>query len=84
MRDLRAGGSSEWSISTILKAASRVFKFALRRMNWHGENPMPLLENGERPKVAETQLRRIFEGDELAQTVAAAREPWRTSSRSVG
>ena len=78
VRELRAEGKAEWTISGVLKAASRVFTFAARRLAWHGQNPMPLLENGERPKVSATARRRIFEGEELAQTLAAAREPWRT------
>jgi len=78
VRELRAEGKAEWTISGITKAASRIFTFALRRASWHGTNPIPLLENGERPKVSATPRRRIFEGDELAQTLTAAREPWRT------
>ena len=78
VRELRAEGKAEWTISGITKAASRIFTFALRRSSWHGTNPIPLLENGERPKVSATPRRRIFEGDELAQTLTAAREPWRT------
>lgn len=78
VRELRAAGKAEWTISGITKAASRVFTFALRRLSWHGSNPIPLLENGERPKVSATARRRIFEDDELTQTLAAADEPWRT------
>lgn len=77
VRELRAEGKAEWSISTVLRAAGRVFKFSQRRMNWHGHNPIPLLENGERPRTSETQRRRIFEGDELAQTLAVALDPYR-------
>lgn len=40
--------------------------------------PTTLLANGERPKTSATARRRIYEGDELAQTLAAAREPTRT------
>ncbi len=78
VRELRAEGKAEWTISGITKAASRIFTFALRRASWHGQNPIPLLENGERPKVGSTPRRRIFEGEELAHTLTAAREPWRT------
>lgn len=77
VRELREAGKSEWTISTILRAASRVFTFARRRCSWHGDNPFSLLESGERPKVAQTQRRRIFTADELAQTVARAQGPWR-------
>lgn len=78
VRELRAQGLSEWTISGILKAASRVFKFARRHCSWHGENPLSLLEAGERPKVSSTPERRIYTSDELSQTLTAAEEPWRT------
>ncbi|MDP9399538.1 MAG: site-specific integrase [Actinomycetota bacterium] len=78
VRELRAEGKAEWTIATVLRAASRVFTFARRRLNWHGVNPISRLENGERPKVTQTQRRRIFKGDELAQTLAVAHEPYRT------
>jgi integrase len=81
IRELRAHGLAEWTISGIVKAANRVFKFAQRRMAWHGISPFTLLENGERPKVSETPERRIYHGDELAQTLAASTEPWTTLFR---
>lgn len=78
VRELRSEGKSEWTIAGIVKVASRVFKYARRRLNWHGENPVISLENGERPKTGSTAKRRIYRGDELAQTLSAAREPYRT------
>ncbi len=78
VRELRTEGKSEWTIAGILKAASRVFKYAQRRLHWHGTNPVDGLENGERPKTGSTARRRIFRGDELGQTLAASREPYRT------
>ncbi|MDA0164239.1 site-specific integrase [Solirubrobacter ginsenosidimutans] len=84
VRDLRADGLSEWTIAGILKAAGRVFKFARRHCRWRGENPVELLEKGERPKVGTTRERRIFKGDELAQTLAASTEPWSTLFRLAG
>jgi integrase len=75
--ELRQEGKSEWTISGIIGVASRVFTFARRRCTWHGTNPIPLLENGERPKVGQTQRRRIFTADELAQTIAQAGDPWK-------
>jgi integrase len=78
VRELRGEGKAEWTISTVLRAASRIFKFARRRMNWHGENPITGLEKGERPKTGQTARRRIFQGDELQHTLAAAYEPFRT------
>jgi integrase len=75
--DLRAEGKAEWSISTIVRHASRVFSHAQRRCDWHGPNPVPMLESGERPKPSQTQRRRIFTSSELAATLAAANEPFR-------
>jgi integrase len=78
VRELRAEGKSEWTIAGVLKAAGRVFKFARRRMAWHGDNPVVALDQGERPKPGDTERRRIYSGDELEQTLAAAHEPYRT------
>jgi len=78
VRELRAEGKAEWTVSTILQAASRVFKFAQRRMNWFGENPVSLLEASERARTSSTPRRRIYAGDELGQTLAGAHEPYRT------
>ena len=78
VRELRAEGKAENSIGTIMRAATRVFKFARRRLGWHGEIPTVQLENGERPRISQAARQRIFQGDELAQTLAAASEPWRT------
>jgi integrase len=78
VRELRAEGKAEASIASVLAAATRTFKFARRRMAWHGEIPTGQLEGNERPKVTQAAKQRIFRGDELAQTLAAAAEPWRT------
>jgi len=78
VRELRADGLAEWTISGICRAASRVFKFARRHCDWQGENPFPALERGERAKISTTPVRRIYQGDELAQVIAVAGEPWRT------
>jgi integrase len=84
VRELRAEGLSEWTIAGILKAAGRVFKFARRHCRWRGENPVGLLEGGERPKPSASPERRIYSRDELAQTLAASTEPWRTVFRLAG
>jgi integrase len=78
VRDLRAEGKAEWTIAGVIKAANRTFKFARRRMNWHGQNPVVELEKSERPRVSAAARRPIFVGDQLAQTLAAAREPYAT------
>lgn len=77
VRELRRQGLAERTIGGIVQVAGRVFKFAARRMDWRGTNPLPLLEAGERPSTV-TRKRRIYQGAELAQTLAAATEPWRT------
>jgi integrase len=81
VRDLRARGLSEWTISAVLKAASRVFKFARRYCGWSGQSPIALLESSERAQLADTAPRRIFTPAELAGTLAAAPEPWLTLFR---
>jgi integrase len=50
-------------------------------MGWHGASPFTLLEKGERPRASETVKRRIYLGSELAGTLAASTEPWRTLFR---
>ncbi|WP_084286191.1 tyrosine-type recombinase/integrase [Solirubrobacter soli] len=81
VRELRAAGLAEWTISGICRAASRVFKFARRHCSWRGDNPFAELETGERPRPSTTPERRIYVGGELAQVLAAATEPWRTLFR---
>ena len=76
--DLRSSGAAEWTIAGIIGAVGRVFRHANTRLGWLGINPTTLLANGERPKTSATARRRIYEGNELAQTLAAAREPTRT------
>jgi len=78
VRELRAEGKSEWTISGILKAANRVFKFAKRRLGWVGESPVTALDSSERPSTGDTARRRIYRGDELGQTIAAAKEPYKS------
>jgi integrase len=78
VRDLRADGAAEWSIRGIVGALGRVYRHASARLGWLGANPTTLLANGERPRTSATARRRIYEGDELVQTLAAAREPTRT------
>src|SRR3954454_25190077 len=81
VRELRAAGLAEWTISGICRTANRVFKFARRHCMWRGDNPFGELETSERPKVSTTPARRIYVGAEPAQVIAAATEPWRTLFR---
>jgi integrase len=78
VRDLRENGAAEWSVAGILGALGRVYRHANTRLAWLGTSPTTLLANGERPKTSSTARRRIYEGHELAQTLAATREPLRT------
>jgi integrase len=80
VKALRREGLSEATIAGVVRATSAVFKFAKRRLRWRGENPVPLLSRQERPRAGGTE-RRIYERDELAQTIAAAGEPWATLFR---
>jgi hypothetical protein len=54
VRELRATGLAESTIQGVLVAAGRTFKFAPRHMGSSAETPIALLENGERPRLADT------------------------------
>jgi integrase len=81
VRELRGAGLAESTIASICGAANRVFKFARRHCSWRGDNPFVELESGERARLSASPQRRIYEGGELAQVLAAATEPWRTLFR---
>lgn len=89
VRELRAAGKAEWTISGITKAASRIFTFARRHMRWHGTNPIPLLENGERPKVsgtpdaASSRVRSLRRRSQRHVSRGAPSSPW-PPSRAAG
>ena len=78
VRALRQAGLSESSIVIVIGVANRIFRYAARRLGWSGANPVSLLLPSERPKPSQAKRRRIFEGRELEQTIAAAEEPHRT------
>jgi integrase len=78
VRELRARGLSESTIVIVIGVANRVFRYAARRLGWSGSSPVSLMLSSERPKPSQGKRRRIFEGRELEQTVAAATEPCRT------
>ena len=82
VRELRGAGLAESTIASICGAANRVFKFARRHCSWRGDNPFMELEKGERPKTQrDARNGASTSGDELAQVLAAATEPWRTLFR---
>lgn len=78
VRKLRQLGLAESSIVIVLGVANRVYRYAARRLGWSGTNPVTLMLPSERPKLSQAKRRRIFEGRELEQTIAAATEPHKT------
>ncbi len=78
VRELRARGLSESTIVIVVGVTNRVYRYALRRLAWAGVNPVALMLSSERPKPSQSKRRRVFEGSELEQTIAAADEPCRT------
>lgn len=78
VRDMREQGKSEATIAVVLGVISRIYKFAARRLDWHGTNPTMVLLSSERPKVSRAKRRPIFTPDQIEQTIAAATEPYRT------
>jgi integrase len=64
-------GYRAWTIRGALTVAGRVFDYAQRRMRWSGQNPVRLLDNGERPR-SDQRERRILTRDELERLLAAA------------
>ncbi len=78
VRELREAGKSEATIAVALGIASRIYKFAARRLGWTGANPNTLMLSSERPKVSLAKRRPIFTPEQIEQTIAAATEPYRT------
>lgn len=78
VRELRAQGLAESHNAAIIATLGRVYKYATRRLGWAGQDPTTLLLSSERPKLSQAQPKRIFQGEQIEQTIAAASEPWRT------
>ena len=78
VRELRAEGLAESTIVIVVGVMNRIYRYAARRLGWMGTNPVSLMLSSERPKASQGKRRRIFEGAELEQTIAAAGEPYRT------
>lgn len=78
VRELRRRGFSEATIVIVLGVMNRVYRYSARRLGWTGTNPVSLMLPSERPKPSQGKRRRIFEGQELEQTIRAAGEPYRT------
>ncbi|HUA49189.1 MAG TPA: site-specific integrase [Solirubrobacteraceae bacterium] len=78
VRELRADGLAESTIVIVVGVVNRIYRYAARRLGWTGTNPVSLLLPSERPKPGQSAKRRLFEKDELEQTIAAASEPYGT------
>jgi integrase len=78
IRDLREKGLAESTIVIVIGVVNRIYRFAARRIGWFGQNPVSLLLPSERPRPAQAKRRRLFEGEELEQTISAADEPFRS------
>lgn len=78
VREMRDRGKSEATIAAVLGAASRIYKFAARRLGFTGMHPTTLMLPSERPKLSLAKRRPIFTPDQIEQTLGAATEPYRT------
>ena len=78
VRELRRHGLAESTIVIVVGVVNRIYRYAARRLGWAGTNPVSLMLSSERPKPSQGLRRRVFEGAELEQTIAAADEPYRT------
>jgi integrase len=78
VRDLRAEGLAESTISIVVGVTNRIYRYAARRLGWVGTYPVSLMLPSERPKPSQMQRRRLFEGSELEETLAAAPDPYKT------
>jgi integrase len=78
VREMRGAGKSEATILVVLGVTGRIYKFAARRLGWHGTSPTTLMLSSERPKATLAKRRPIFTGEQIEQTIAAAPEPFRT------
>jgi integrase len=78
VRDLRGEGLAEATIAIVIGVTNRIYRYAARRLGWVGTNPVSLMLPSERPKPSQAKRRRLFEGTELEETIAAATEPYKT------
>ena len=78
VRQLRVEGLAESTIVIVIGVTNRIYRYAARRLGWAGANPVSLMLSSERPKPSQGLRRRVFEGGELEQTIAASEEPYRT------
>jgi integrase len=77
LKRLRREGLGARSQTIVLNTIKRVYAHAASKLHWRGPNPLDGLESWERPEHHAPE-HVIFKQDELAETLAAAREPYRT------
>lgn len=68
----RKTGFKGGTIKGHLTALSRVFTYAAKHLDCHAQNPMKLLENGERPTSVDARDKRVLGIDELHRLMGAA------------
>jgi integrase len=78
VRELRGQRLAESTIVIVVGVTNRIYRYAARRLDWAGLNPVSLMLSSERPKPSQDKRRRVFERGELEQTLATADEPYRT------
>lgn len=78
VRDLRADGYADTTISVVLSVVGRIYKYAARRLGFAGANPVSLMLSSERPRATSSKRRAIFTPEQVEQTLAASTEPFRT------
>ncbi|MBV9838193.1 MAG: tyrosine-type recombinase/integrase [Solirubrobacterales bacterium] len=78
VREMREAGLSESTVAITIGVVNRIYRYATRRLSFPGVTPVSVMLTSERPKPSRSKRRRIFEGAELEQTIAAADEPYRT------
>ena len=71
-----AAGLAGWTIKGQLGVIGRVFKYAIRHLGLHAENPVSLLERGERPTI-EDEEKRILAPGELERLLESADDLFR-------
>jgi integrase len=76
VREMRAKGYAEQTISRAPGTLSMGFKYAARRLGGPRQNPVAELLTDERPHPGPS-THRIYRDGELEQTIAAARGVWR-------
>lgn len=75
IEELQGDGKKAWTIRGVLTVAGRTFDYAIRRLDWAGQNPVRALDRGERPR-SDQRDRRILSRDELGKLIDSADSPY--------